>query len=344
MPPVFWNFHPDPHPYDDALAELRAAGDGEAAVAVNIMYDHRVSDPRADAFDKFVNKPCTAHDLREALIDYHEKKVQRRKLPHYVYAHLNGNNLLNGQAGVPPEINLDRRLVRALDLNGLWPVFVWAQVEGRAKYPKRWGRTFDTFPTTGGRGPVMDFLDEKMDRTSIEEFVPYVLDLLDVYGRLEKNPFQPTWATTWSAFKKYAAEGPDRWCQVLGMYKPWPCWIVLLKYTVREAGTVARPTQLDAGWYDSHFPSPRVTPKSEGGHPMDLSAAPAVLDEPPLPEYVHTTTHHTPAHWTSLAPYNCGRTTAQPLPPLPEQRLAHYERLQRHHNIADVRGWMDDPL
>ena len=78
---------------------------------------------------------------------------------------------------------------------------------------------------------------------------------------------------------------------------------------------------------------------------MDLSASPDVLDHPPLPEYVHKQIHHPPGHWTSLAPkyQNYGRATARPLPPLPVQRLAHHERLQRRYGRATVRGWMSSP-
>lgn len=358
MPPVFCRYLPDPHPYDDALNAMRAAGEGEAAVAVNLMYDCRVSPAREAAFDALVSTPPTADSLQVALTHYQLTNVQKRKLPHYVYEALNAGNLLNGRVGVLPAVKSSVQLVRVLDLNGLWKVFQWAQTEGEFKYPGRWGKTFDTFPTSysplaeGGGGededkdPLMKYLKWKMEGRSVEDFVVNVLDLLDVFGRGEKNPFQPTWATTWAAFEPYAAEGPDRWHQVLGMDKPGSRWLVLLKYTVQEAGTVARPTQLDAGWYDSHFPSPPDCPRSEGGHPMDLSASPDILDRPLLPEYVHKQIHHLPGHWTSLAPQykNYGRTTARPLPPLPAQRLAHHERLQRRYGRASVCGWMSSPM
>ena len=346
MPPVFWRYLPDPHPYDDALTAMRAASEGEAAVAVNLMYDHRVSPKREGAFDAMVSKPCTPRDLRLALTHYQKTKVQTRSLPHYVYADLNSNNLLNGRVGVSPAVKPNLPLVRVLDLNGLRRVFQWAQTEGAPKYPKRWGNTFDRFPTGGSDDDVTDYLDGWMGGRSVERFVGNVLDLLDVYGRIEKNPFQPTWATTWAAFKNYAADGPDRWHEVLGMDKPRPCWLVLLKYTVQEAGTIARPTQLDAGWYESHFPSPPDTPQGEGGHPMDIGTIPATHDRP-LPEYVHKQIHHPLTHWTSLVPkyQNYGRTSARALSPLlPDLRHAHYLRLQRQYGSAAVCGWMNSPM
>ncbi|HYH86169.1 MAG TPA: hypothetical protein VEX60_12000 [Pyrinomonadaceae bacterium] len=338
MPPVFGRYIPDPHTYYDALTEMRASTVEEKAVAINLMYDHRVSVERERAFDAFVKHPCTAFGLRKALKDYFEEKVRERKLPHYVYSDVNACNLLNGQPGVRPLIKPETKLIRVLDLNGLKGVFQWAQTE--RKYRGRWGRTFDRFPPDMNDRAVMDFLDEKMESRSVVDFVGTVLDVLNEH-RLEKKPFQPTWATMWSAFRDYVDEGPDRWHQVLGMDKPSSCWLVLLRYTVREAGTVARPTQLDSGWYQFHFPSPPPPnpPLSTGGHPMDLKASADRV----LPEYVHKQIRHLPEHWTVLAPNNYGRTTAPPLPALADERKIHH-RLLIHHYGPSVRSWMNDPI
>lgn len=340
MPPVFGRYFPDPHPYDDALTAMRASTADEKAVAINLMHDHRVSQERERAFDAFVKHPCTAFGLRKALKDYFEKKVRQRELPHYVYRDVNAHNLLNGHPGTRPLIKPDTKLVRVLDLNGLKRVFNWAQIEGdrRGKYPRRWGLTFSRFPPDMNDGKVMDFLDEKMGR-SVEDFVSTILDVLYVHGKLEKKPYQPAWATAWAAFKDYVNEGPDRWLQVLGMDKPSPCWVILLRYTVREAGTLARPTQLDGGWYQFHFPSPPAAPLSIGGHTMDLRASADGL----LPEYVHKHIRHLPEHWTVLAPTNYGRTTAPPLPTLADQRKIHHHLLIRHYGTS-VRGWMNNPI
>lgn len=342
MPPVFGRYFPDPHPYEEALALMHAKTVEERAVAVNLRYDHRVSEERERAFDAFVRHPCTDYDLRRALKAYFEKKVRERRLPHYVYSDLNYNNLLNGQPGVRPQIKPDTRLVRVLDLNGLKGVFLWAQNE--KKYRGAWGRTFDRFPTDiGNDAAVMDFLDEKMESRSAEGFVKTVLDVLSAH-RSEKKPYQPVWVTTWMAFKDYVAEGPDRWHQVLGMHKPTPCWLVLLRYTVREAGTIARPTQLDGGWYQFHFPSPpRDAPLSVGGHPMDLRTSPPSSSL--LPEYVHKQTRHRPEHWTDLAPKhkNYGRTTAPASPALADQRQTHHRLLIQTYG-AGVRTWMSSAI
>jgi hypothetical protein len=342
MPPVFGRYLPDPHPYDGGLRSMLSKTVEERAVAINLMYDHRVSLDRERAFDAFVKKPCTDLSLRRALKDYFEGKVRTRRLPHYVYSDVNAKNLLNGQAGVRPLVKPDLRLVRVLDLNGLKGVFQWAQTTGERKHPRRWGRTFERFPRdiTNDRA-VMDFLDEKMGSRPVEDFIRTVLDALYVHSKVERIPFQPAWATTWVAFKNHVADGPDRWYQVLGMDRPRPCWLVLLRYTIREAGTVARPTQLDGGWYQFHFPSPPATPLSMGGHPMDLRTLPLAYSL--LPEYVHKEIRHPMEHWTDTAPNNYGRTTAPRSPSLTEQRETHH-RLLVHTYGAGVLGWMKNPI
>lgn len=363
MPPVFGRSLPDPHPYDAALVSLLFATMEERAIALNLMHDHRVSPARERAFDAFVKQPCAAVHLRRALDDYFHAKVRHRKLPHYVYHAVNANNLLNGLVATRPMISPalpadsqpatilkglmatrpmirgDIQLVRVLDLNGLNRVFQWAQRERR--FAPRWGRTFDRFPRNISDGrAVMDWLDEKMQPRTVESFVATVLDVLRIH-RAEKKAYQPTWATTWAAFKEHVAAGPDRWCQVLGIDKPRACWVILLRYTVREAGTIARPTQLDCGWHQFHFPSPPGAALSAGGHPMDISTVPPANRL--RPEFIHKQPAHLLEHWTSLAPNNYGRTSAPTAPSLSAQRQTHHQLLAQIYGPG-VYQWMPNPI
>jgi hypothetical protein len=309
-------------------------------MAINLMCDHRVTMERERVFDSYVRRPCTDFSLRRALKDYYETRVRPRKLPEYVHNDVNGINILNGRARARPIIKPDLRLVRVLDLNGLKHIFQWAQTEGRRKYPTRWGTTFDTFPRdVANDGAVMDFLDRRMGGRTFGDFVATVLDMLNVHSTIEKKPFQPTWATTWAAFEGHVAAGADRWLEVLGVNKRRPCWLILLRYTVREAGTIARPTQLDGGWYQFHFPSPPSAMLSGGGHPMDLRTSPRATNL--FPEYIHKQIHHPPEHWTAIAPdLNYGRTSALLSSPLSRQRQTHHALLVYTYG-SDVLQWMN---
>lgn len=333
MPPVFGRYIPSPHPYDAAIASWLSSPEiADNAMARNFMFDHRVNKEREDAFGKYVNHPCTADGLRRACVDYFYEKVRVRTLPEYVYVRVNGNNILNGHAVIPPKINKDVRLVRALDLNGLKNVFQWARRQ------RRWGRLISTFPGPHDERAVMRWLDENFRIGPVEDFVEIVLDILNSFR--DSYSFQPTWATTLSAFSKYLSEPPDRWVEVLGVSKPQPCWLILLAYTVREAGTISRPTQLDGGWYCYHFPSPPQAALNTGGHPMDLRTAPSSTVV--LPEYIHKQVRHTMDHWMILG-NKYGRTNSALTSTLHNQRTTHYQLLARTYGPTAY-TWMNPPI
>lgn len=332
MPPVFGRFLPHPHPYDGAIATwLASSSADDRSMVINLMHDHRVNMNREQEFDKFVKRPCLATDLKRACDDYFKTKIRTRSLPHYVYKIINANNLLNGHITIRPQIKKDQKLVRVVDINGLRYVFQWA------KNRRKWGRIFSNFPRTLGDREVMQWLDGLLGATSPERFIEVILDVMNIHRR--EHPFQPTWASMWSGFKRYASDGPNRWMQAFGMHKPGLRWLMLLGYTVAEAGTVARPTQLDGGWYSYHFPSPPNAPLSVGGHPMDLRILPRTLDL--LPEYIHKQIHHPLEHWTDLGKY-LGRTVAPTSVGISDQRQAHHELLARQYG-GSVYSWMPRP-
>jgi hypothetical protein len=296
------------------------------------MFDHRVSKEREDVFDEYVGNPCTADGLKRASRDYFYEKVRVRTLPEYVYVRINGNNILNGHAVIPPKINKDVKLLRALVLNGLKDVFQWARRR------RRWGRFMSTFPGPHDERAVMRWLDGNFHTGPVEAFVEVVLDILNSYR--DNYSYQPTWATTLSGFSKYLVDLPDRWVEVLGVSKPRPCWVILLAYTVREAGTISRPTQLDGGWYCYHFPSPPQAALNIGGHPMDLRTTPYATDV--LPEYIHKQISHTMDHWRILG-NKFGRTNPTTHPTLHHQRITHYQLLARTYGPA-IYTWMNPPI
>ena len=83
---------------------------------------------------------------------------------------------------------------------------------------------------------------------------------------------------------------PEYWSRLLGVdhNRFSEQWIAVLVYPDDKAHTYARPTQLDAGSYPRHFPTPKD--HSNGGHPMPLSTP-----TPPkelLSELIHTQIDH----------------------------------------------------
>jgi hypothetical protein len=328
---VFGRSTKNKHPYDAALRGLlRSSTSGDRAMSVNLMCDHRVSRARETAFDRFGKRPRTIRELNRALVEYFERKVRVRTLPDFVYESLNGNNIVVGTSTGRHLVHKDVPLGRVIDINGLAVVFRWARSAGKG--------AFRDFPWSRDDTEISKWIDRQLrgaGPSRVEQFVVKVMDALNEYACIAA--FQPTWATTWAALEPHVPVGPDRWISVLGVYKPaYPRWLLLLKYRVREAGTLVRPTQLDAGWASYHFPSPPRALLPVGGHPMDLRLTPPAGSV--LPEFIHKQTRHSVTHWID-AGRNIGQTSSACGKKLTSERIAHHGLLTAVYGPTVV-TWM----
>jgi hypothetical protein len=333
MPPIFGRNIPNPHPYDTAIADWRSTSDSTfLAIARNLMHDHRVSPTREEWFDRHTDHPRTASQLSRALVDYFEDRIRTRLLPDYVYEAANRLNILSGTSSGSHVLHKDLDLIRVLDLNGLRIVFQFAKAEGISAF-----RSFPSVPTDAN---VHSWLDSRLDGQSTRTITTFVRSTLGAMNEYRhRHPFQPTWATAWKAFEPHAPLGANRWLEVLGVSKPdFPRWVIALRYPVREAGTVARPTQLDAGWSCYHFPSPPQALLQAGGHPMDARVHPSMGDL--IPEFIHKQIDHDVSHWQATGEL-CERTTSAIGGDLGHLREAHHELLLRTYG-ADVLSWMPE--
>jgi hypothetical protein len=159
----------------------------------------------------------------------------------------------------------------------------------------------------------------------------------------ETRPFQPSWVTTWEDLAPFLDQSPEIWCEGLGVPKQEPSrWLMVLRYTVGEAGTLVRPTFLDAGWAAFHFPSPPQAVLITGGHPMDLrpidSASPA---ERLSREFIHSEIQHRIEHWID-AGRRVMRTSRPTSVSLLDRRRHHHGRLVDTYGGV-VGEWMPRP-
>lgn len=351
------------HPYEAALLDWQRSGDvAKMAMACNIRHDHRVSPRREEKFNDFCRQPRTAAELQEAISYYFNKKVRSRDYPHFVYYEINSDNLICGHAKLagklakallsnpdpagdpsipddsPPLLHKEQKLVRILDLNNLRYPYRWLLDTSHRK--PEWEDSFRAYYGIP-RDLTEDEVEEQLwidrwlnqmlapgDAGRRESFVAAVLELLNSIQR--GKAFQPTWATIWQAFDPQARTpdgdpNPDRWVQMMGVGKNPPGhWYIALTYTVAEAGTLARPTQLDGGWYEYHFPSPKEAPREFGGQAMDLQLPPVAATL--LPEYIHKQIEHPFKHWDD-AGRMIGHTSAWRRPALIDLRRAHQQKL-----------------
>lgn len=273
------------HPYDPLLDQWLASGDEERrAMGSNLAVDQRVSPEREARFDALQGEPRDPDALWTAVIKHHHDWIQQRHEPLFL-APDNFHNVVTALHGErPSSIPLDTKLARIIDLTGLCWVFKWAREAGLD--------AFERFPRGPTDASCNRWLEDTRKSQGSRSLVQDALEAMDRYGRT--RPYQPTWATAWDLLERYRDAGATRLCQLMGLDKDAGHWVAVLVYTAREAGTVLRPTQLDAGQYDCHFPSPPGAPLSAGGHPMDLAADPAV---PLLPEYIHRQIPHKIEHF-----------------------------------------------
>ena len=107
---------------------------------------------------------------------------------------------------------------------------------------------------------------------------------------------RPTWAAEWNSTAPYLQSGdPARWLEAVGVPKDYAVWIAVVRYRPKVA--VYRPTQLDAGWYAHHFPSPPRANLSDGGFAMYLRSIDAAATTGLVSEYIHRQVDFTLPDW-----------------------------------------------
>ncbi len=322
-----------------------------------------------ERFNAFCNHPITGSELEEAIRQYFTNKVRtQRRYPHFVYHEINGENIIHGHhrlaerlasslclgqvdpalnrlASYPvPSLHKEQKLLRIIDLNNLRYAYRWLLDKRHRR--RRWKDSFNDYYEEVQRDWIRDEKKEQQwindwhdrmldpsDPDRRDSFVIAVLEMLN-YKRRD-SAFQPTWATVWQAFEAEARTedgeaNADRWVQLMGMGKNEPGhWYIALTYTVAEAGTLARPTQLDGGWYEYHFPSPKEAPLEFGGHAMDLHPLPTNFRL--LPEYIHKQIEHPIKHWDDTGRL-LGRTSDWDPLKLINLRRAHQKRLKEAYD------------
>jgi hypothetical protein len=328
--------------YDPAIADWLNSPKsslGDKAVACNLRHDQRISPPREASVDNYRAKgvrpnPRTGAALKGTINDYFRLRIQTSFHPDYIIPNLNENNFVPlATAANPDGVNPSRRLVRVLDLSRLRAVYRWAFEQGLPDF-----LDFDPSPTDVALGRWLG--DHLSSRSGPASFVNAVLDAID--RRRRKHPYEPSWAVWWRDFKPFINRPAEHWLEILGLENrhsdELPHSLILLKYRVGEIRTLVRPTQLDAGWFRFHFPSPlQKDPCACCGYPMDLSIPPP--HRKLLPEFIHQQIPHA-GHWTGHIKQTHGARDGR----LNDQRHAHHERLKYSHPELRAGGWIEECL
>lgn len=318
---IFGRVVADGGPLDAALAEMLASHAGDRAVARNIMFDHRVSDARVTALVSLLPTPVTSTALQDAVELYHSTKVRLEAT--FLDHGLNAENIVAGGAGGVHLVNKDLEIGRVLDLSGMFRVFALARSLGRP--------AFQTLPD-GRSMRLNEWLKLRLSGTSddVEEFLGQVFDA--AWDSHAISPFHPSWVAPWASLEPWLASSPARWQDVAGLCPAGEeRYIVLLKYRVRDVGQLARPTQLDAGWYAYHYPSPPNADPPKGGIAMDLDET--TTPTKPVSEYIHDEIHHAVSQWKAGGS-RIGLASARHGGDLCATRRRHWDLLHTHFTFS----------
>ena len=319
--------HPLEHPLRALLERQAGTGDGDAAVAFNIVDDHRVPGCRERLLLKSLGSTdIAATKFKDDFKDFFKSNIRFTQTPDFILP-VNAENRVPIRTGFEGDgLQPGLSLVRLLDLSGLVSVY--------GRHTRHKSGQFTGLERDPAKFP--EWLDGKCDAVdpAKEEFIRATLDMLNTDRKV--RPYQPVWAALWDEFSPYLSHpaGATRWRQALGL-KPQtsPRWYAVLKYTAGEVGSLYRPTQIDADWNCYHAPSPGSAPVWRGGCTMDCRGE-CVL---PLSEYVHQQIDHEPEHWTSAGRL-VGLDRMNDTLGFQEQRRRHHELLVSHFGEA-ARRW-----
>lgn len=293
-------------------------------MARNMMCDHRVNCGRAAGFHADFASRSVYPLLENAITAYQLERVRQREPPDFLDDVLNHENLLTS-------VDQDLELVTILDLSGLVPIYRWARSNPDPAYDAEITRI----------GPLVDqtsvnaWLNVRLPAAA-PTLVPSALAVLRA-SRAAGVRHHPVWAVPWRQLASLLKRSkPDRWLEVVGKrVSTAGRWLITLRYKTKEAGTIVRPTVLEAGWHSQHFPSPRTLPPGFGGCCMDLRTYPKA--QKLVFECIHQQFDFTPKHWYDSGAL-CAKTTRAGRAHLRRQRQAHHDLL--YQNCPGVLTWM----
>lgn len=324
------------HPWKAALLELWDHGDtAERLLACNLALDHRVSKEREKRMLREIPSPIDGQDLYDELKSFYKTKINAPFDPDYIDEKINDQNFVSGWRSRPSELSESIQLAQVLDLSGLRLVFQAAS--GRKDAPP-------SIQRLKGKADEKEFeswLDMQLKPTGgPERFVPQALEVLA--NEVKKSPFQPSWVTFWSHLENHLDQGPARWLDALGVWKPIgrPRWLIVLRYPARRC-RLLRPTVLDTDYTPFHFPSPPWAQLSAGGHPVDLGNTVDSSHAPLLSELIHSQIPPRVGYWRN-AGSRCEQVTPATSSDPSGARSRHLARLAFGKPRKVVQEWCTD--
>jgi len=314
------------------------ADDPRRAVARNLLAEHRLCADRFGKFAGYAGDLRTFDEVQQAVERYHKEQVRPLSsagiLPAYERTE-NQENLvtLAKETHVGTVLNLTR--LDSVYREG-WNTF---------RIP-----AFENYAQTDPRGAqqVNDFLGDRLGdagrRESFLEAILLAFRRSRASKRIAAQRIRPAWVAEWESLLPFLEpDKPERWLQAVGVPSDDPAWVAVFRYPAWRRGKqlpLFRPTQLDAGWYAHHFPSPPAVPLASGGYSMYLQqdGEPSSAPVGWVSEYLHRQIDFSMPHWRGGGSLiGMARRVGGSLD---EQRRHHWQKLQDKYGGPEILGWM----
>ena len=278
MPRIFGRNTLRPHAaLAPVLAEMLVAKEeSERALAWNLIHDDRISEDRADHFYEFTNHPSTPAELLSALRKYVASFIH---VEDPIETYLNSQNSCNFLS-LNPKPAFD--LCHLVNLSA-----VLYQLRNTIIDPT-FGIGLDLFDNAETQ------ISNARDPQDIQSLVDH---LLSAYFILRRS--RPIWAAKWNdlARQNLADQGGKSWNQAVGVWREFDTIQLTVRYSARKPTRLVRPTQLDIGAFQYHFPSPASADVKLGGFCMLLKEMEPRRRQRLVSEFIHPPFPFSSKHW-----------------------------------------------
>jgi len=319
------------------IADMASSADeADRAIAENLIWDHRVTKERAEKFFDFLETECTnwsasSQEFRNGLFAYRKRLVAANPAA-FEELPSSTSNLIPGTHDLVHVCDVTAKLMLMTTSGRTSPDFKAANL--------RLGRGGAAFLEVKN---VDDLLATVVsDARRAQRFVEAFLAMVVAYQKI--SPWNPTWVAVWDQYEPTkVTASPNNWLEVVGKQAPLePHWLLLLRYPSSGVRTLYRPTQLEAGNFSLHFPSPPCALLEVGGIAMQVGpAAPSIWQV--LSEFIHTEIPFERAYWEATG-IMLAQTTVHPYESLSTYRRRHLQVLRDSFGDKNIDDWTESRL
>lgn len=288
----------------------------------------------------------------QALAKRFEGEIRSRPLATFCSSSYNRPNLLDeAEAGTEhgvTVVNLSKMLVAATSL-------------GSKDLPQQAVHAVNASLSPLGLSTSASLLSirERLERIDFNEARMRVAVLLLQRTMAEHLPRHPVWVASFTEFEELVDwTKPGSWLEAVGLPAPRGLeerrFLVVLKYNLGDLPVLVRPSQVEAGWFAFHFPTPSAMPVSKGGRTMRLGGVSwdrRKGDSLLVPEFIHEQVPFRLAAEEEIAgsvvvewvAHGMARGDGKAGVSLGQCRGLQHRRLRKGFP-RETTGWMPDPL